>query len=129
MEWLSLVLTIVGLILSYVGSRGEIEKIRRRRNLSKLKKDKAFYEALHASASEQTNYLAYSILVVCAIAGALLMLHAMALYPDWETYIAFMNWVAGLSIYMFSLYRLGRYRRATVGFDKTIKRISEEIGS
>ena len=129
MEWLSFIFTVIGLILSYIGTRGEIERIRHNRNRSRLEKDKTFYEALHASPIERSNYLTHSILIVCAIFGAVLMFQAMAVDPDGQRYTAYINWAAGLSTYMFSLYRLGRYRRATASFDKNIKRIDDEIKS
>ena len=122
MEWLNLILTLV---FGYISTREEIEKFLRKRKLGKLEKSKSFYERLQASTAERTNYLAHSILVNCVIAGVTLLLREIQV--DNPHYYGLINLFAGASIYIFSINRLARYRRATTTFERTIKPINEEI--
>lgn len=127
-ELISLVLSLVGLFLGYLGARGELDRIHRNRKLPKLIKDREFYERLHASTDAQLAYLAEAILTVCAIAGASFMTTAIdGMPPETPALSVAIKWAAGGAIYFLSVFKLGRYYRATTKFDKTIARLNEEI--
>lgn len=129
MDWINLVISLASLGLGYLGSRGELDKIRRHRKLPKLIKDREFYKNLHASTDVQLAYLAESILVVCAIGGAGLILTSFDRLPPASPpgFSAAISWLVGGAIYLFSILRLGRYSRATTKYEKTMTQLDEEI--
>lgn len=127
-ELISLLLSLAGLFLGYLGARGELDRIRRNRKLPKLIRDREFYERLHASTDAQLAYLAEAILTVCAIAGASVMMTAIdGMPPETLALSVAVKWAAGGAIYFLSVFKLGRYYRATTKYDKTMARLNEEI--
>lgn len=125
LDWINLTISFAGL---YLAVRGDIEKIRRNHKLPKLIKDREFYERLHTSNSAQLAYLIEAVLTVCAIAGAAIMLTAIeSIPPETPALSIAIRWLAGGTIYFVSIFKLGRYYRATTKYEKTMARLNEEI--
>jgi len=129
-ELVSLVMSLAGLFLGYLGARGELDRLRRNRKLPKLIKERRFYERLHASADAQLAYLAEAILTVCAIAGASVMMTAIDGIPPETTGLSTaIKWCSGGAVYLFSVFKLGRFYRATTKYDETIARLDRELSN
>jgi len=125
LDWINLAIFLTGL---YLAARGDLERIRRNRKLPKLIKEREFYEKLHESITAQLAYLGEAVLTVCAIAGAAIMLTAIeSMPPETPALSVAIRWLAGGSIYLLSIFKLGRYYRATTKYEKTIARLNEEI--
>lgn len=125
LDWINLAISLAGL---YLAARGDLERIRRNRKLPMLIKEREFYEKLHASTTAQLAYLGEAVLIICAIAGAAIMLTAIeSMPPETPTLSIAIRWVAGGSIYLLSIFKLGRYYRATTKYEKTMARLNEEI--
>ncbi len=129
MDWINLAISLAGLYLGYLGSRGELDRIRRHRKLPKLLKEREFYERLHASTDAQLAYLIEALLTVCAIAGAGLMFTAIDSMPPASQpgLSVTIKWVVGGTIYLFSVLKLGRYYRATTNYERTMAQLNKEI--
>jgi hypothetical protein len=129
MDWFTVITSLVALALGYIGARGELQRLLRRRKLPRLLKEEAFLERMHASPSAQTLYLLESLLIVAALAGAGVMFTAIVALPDEKkaAFEALQAWFFGGTVYLFSLYRLGRLLNATTRFDKTIALVRADI--
>lgn len=125
LEWINLTISLAGL---YFAARGDLGRIHRNRKLPKLLKDRDFYERLHASTSAQLAYLIESVLIVCTIGGAAIMLTAIeSMPPETPALSIAIRWVSGGAIYLLSVFKLGRYYRATTKYEKTMTQLNEEI--
>lgn len=131
LEWYGAIGTTVGLYLAYLGykaSKGELRRLKAKEKLPKLLSERAFYHELHSSQHLQTAYLLESILMCIAIVGAMLMFSSIDI--EGKGGAAFqegLRWLSGGALYLFSLYRFGRYKGATSRYEKTMARIESEI--
>lgn len=120
---------IAGLILGYLGSRGELQRIIRGRRLPKLQAELTFYQRLNASPSERTTYLVETLVILFAILGAGTMFGSIPYFAtdDGKWFEGSRLWSEGLALYLFSMFRLGKYWNATRRYDKTINAIQQKI--
>jgi hypothetical protein len=129
LDTFSVLASICGLALGYVGARGELQKIVSRRRLPKLLESKAFYERLRASPSVQQAYLLESLVMLAAIAGAGMMFGSISFLPppDHGAFESARMWLVGGVIYLFAMFRLGTYWNVVRRYDKTMGRLNAEI--
>lgn len=127
-EWFSSIGALISLFLGYVAAKGELDKLRRHRKLSRLLKEREFIEQMHSSPSLRIAYLVESVLITLGIASAAIMFSAIEVSAitnsKWEPDLRF---IAGSFMYLFAMFRLGQYRNVTARYLKTIERINVEI--
>jgi len=121
--------SVVSLALGYMSAHGQFQKFWRTRKLPKLLNEKEFYERLQSSPSERQAYLLETLVLLFAIAGAGTMFGAVqyASGPAPEAFEGLRLWILGGILYMFSLYRLGKYWNVTRRYQNTIDRLAAEI--
>ncbi|MCZ8076020.1 MAG: hypothetical protein O9341_18020 [Paucibacter sp.] len=129
LDLFNVMVSVAGLALGYIGARGELQRIIGLRRLPKLLKDKEFYERLRSSPSAQQAYLLESVILLAAIAGAGMMFGSISFLPpsDHGAFESARLWIVGGVIYMFAMYRLGRYWNVVRRYEKTMERLNAEI--
>jgi len=128
LDWFNTAASLIGLALGYITAHGQLQRFLRIRKLPKLLKEKEFYEKLQASPSERLAYLLETTVMLFAIAGAGTMFGAIPYFePTQLSFEAVRLWLVGGILYLFALYRLGRYWNVTRRFQKTIDRINADI--
>jgi hypothetical protein len=114
--------------MSYRAAKGELQRLRRRRSLPRLLKERALLERLHTSPSERIAYMVEGVLISIGGLGALLMFSSIEFVSSFSSSIAAIErWVGGGAVYLFALYRLGKCNAATKSFESHIERINTQI--
>jgi len=132
LDWFYLPATIISLVLGYISARGELFRIYSKRRLPMVQRDFEFYVRMNGSMQLQIVYLAESILTAISLGGAGVLLWGVHLMPSTASppnLPSAICWITGLSIYLYSAFRLGRFVRATSRFDETRARLLRELES
>lgn len=129
LDWFNTSVSVVGLALGYMSAHGQLQRILRTRKHPKLLKEKEFYERLQSSPSERQAYLLETVVLLFAIAGAGTMFGAIPYLsaPAQSAFEAMRLWLLGGFLYLFALYRLGKYWNVTRRYQRTIDRLAVEI--
>jgi hypothetical protein len=116
---------------SYRAAGSELLRIRKQKNLLKLRKELALLERLHSSPSERIAYMIEAILICLGAIGVVLMLSSLksiANIAGFTAFVASTHWLGGGFIYLFAVYRLGRCHATTSArYDKIVERLSKAI--
>lgn len=98
----------------------------RKRKLSRLCLERDLIVSLKNSDRALIVFSVTTFLVVTAMLGISLLFHAIGADPKGKNFIFLIDWMLGLSIYIFSLYRLGQLNRVKK-FDNTMAKLNRDI--